>query len=62
MQKISQQGLVDMVLTSIVNRKDILSTINGDIKDRFEMNLDENKLEQFLSVVDVKVSYEPILF
>jgi len=59
--KISQQGVVDMVLTSIVSNKNILKEVKSDINNRFNLELDENKLENFLSVIDVKVNYEPIL-
>lgn len=59
--KISQQGIIDMVLTSIVNNKNILKEIKSDINNRFEVKLDEEKLKNFLSVVGVKVNYEPIL-
>jgi hypothetical protein len=59
--KYSQQGVVDMVLTSIVNNKEILRCVTKDISDRFKINLDKNKLESFLSVVDVKVNDNPIL-
>jgi len=62
MSKLSQQGVVDMVLTTIVNRDDILSNIRQDIENRFKTKLCENKLKEFLNIVDVKVNFEPIIF
>lgn len=44
-----------MVLTSIVNNKTILKKIASDIKKRFKIEVDENKLEAFLSTVEVEV-------
>lgn len=44
-----------MVLTSIVNNKSILKDIVSDIKERFKVNVNEEKLEAFLSTVDVEV-------
>jgi len=46
---------VNMVLTSIVNNKTILKKIASDIKKRFKIEVDENKLEAFLSTVEVEV-------
>ena len=46
---------VNMVLTSIVNNKSILKDIVSDIKERFKVNVNEEKLEAFLSTVDVEV-------
>lgn len=51
----TQEQLINIVLTSIVNNKPILRGIIGDLKDRFQIVLDEEKLENFLSVVNVKV-------
>jgi len=46
---------VNMVLTSIVNNKTILTKIVKDIKKRFKVDVDEKKLEAFLSTVEVDV-------
>lgn len=46
---------VNMVLTSIVNNPTILKKIAKDIKDRFKIDVDEKKLEAFLSTVEVEV-------
>lgn len=59
--KLSQQGMMDMVLTSIVNNETILNEIVLDIENRFKTKVDKNKLNAFLNVVEVKVNNEPIL-
>lgn len=59
--KLSQQGMMDMVLTSIVNNETILNEIVLDIENRFKTKIDKNKLNAFLNVVEVKVNNEPIL-
>lgn len=59
--KLSQQGMIDMVLTSIVNNETILNEIVLDIENRFKTKVDKNKLNMFLNVVEVKVNNEPIL-
>lgn len=59
--KLSQQGMMDMVLTSIVNNDTILNEIVLDIENRFKTKVDKNKLNAFLNVVEVKVNDEPIL-
>jgi len=46
---------VNMVLTSIVNNPSILKKISKDIKKRFKVEVDEKKLEAFLSTVEVDV-------
>ena len=46
---------VNMVLTSIVNNPSILSKIAEDIKNRYKMDLDEKKLEDFLNTVEIEV-------
>lgn len=46
---------VNMVLTSIVNNPPILKKIAKDIKKRFKIDLDEQKLESFLNTVEVEV-------
>jgi len=51
----SSNCTVNMVLTSIVNNKTILSKIAKDIKKRFKIDLDEQKLEAFLNTVEVEV-------
>jgi hypothetical protein len=50
---INDKVIVDMVLTSIVNNKSILKSIVSDISDRFSTNLEEDKLENFLSAVSL---------
>lgn len=59
--KLSQQGMMDMVLTSIVNNETILDDIVLDIENRFKTKVDKNKLNAFLNVVEVKLNDEPIL-
>jgi len=44
-----------MVLTSIVNNKSILKKIATDMKNRFKLEVDEEKLEAFLNTVEVEV-------
>lgn len=46
---------VNMVLTSIVNNKTILKKIVSDIKKRFKVDVDEEKLQAFLNTVEVEV-------
>lgn len=50
-----------MVLTSIVNNKTILTKIVKDIKKRFKVDVDEKKLEAFLSTVEVNVKNQVTL-
>jgi len=57
----SQEQLVNMVLTSIVNNKTLLRGVIGDLKDRFNTSLNEEKLENFLSFVEIKVPSNSIL-
>lgn len=51
----SSNCTVNMVLTSIVNNKTILKKIVSDIKKRFKIDVDEEKLEAFLNTVEVEV-------
>jgi hypothetical protein len=44
-----------MVLTSIVNNKTILNEITSDIRNRFKIEIDEQKLEAYLNTVEVEV-------
>jgi len=44
-----------MVLTSIVNNPSILKKISKDLKNRFKIEVDEKKLEAFLSTVEIEV-------
>lgn len=46
---------VNMVLTSIVNNDSILKKIAKDMKKRFKMEIDEQKLLAFLNTVEVDV-------
>ena len=46
---------VNMVLTSIVNNPGILKKIAKDISKRFKVEVDDKKLEAFLSTVEVEV-------
>jgi len=59
--KLNQQGMMDMVLTSIVNNDTILNEIVLDIENRFKTKVDKSKLNAFLNVVEVRVNNEPIL-
>jgi len=51
----SSNCTVNMVLTSIVNNPTILKKIAKDIKKRFKIDLDEQKLEAYLNTVEIKV-------
>jgi len=42
-----------MVLTSIVNNETILNSIVHDISKRFDVKLETDQLENFLSVVNL---------
>ena len=46
----NDNAMINMVLTSIVNNKSILRSIVSDIGDRFNTTVDEDKLENYLSV------------
>ena len=59
--KISQQGAIDMVLTSIVNNETIFNSVVDDMENRFKTKIDRDKLYQFLNVVEPRLNYEPIL-
>lgn len=45
--------IFDMVLTSIVNNDKLLNAIIDDVEDRFKTKLDREKLEKYLSTVDI---------
>lgn len=45
---------MDVVLTSIVNNDNIINEIVEDINNRFKINVDKNKLVNYLSTVEVK--------
>jgi hypothetical protein len=49
----NNQHLVNMVLTSIVNNETILNSIVYDISKRFDVKLEAEQLENFLSVVNL---------
>lgn len=44
---------VDMVLTSIVNNKRVMRAIVEDMKERFNIDVDEEKLEAYLNTVEI---------
>lgn len=44
---------VDMVLTAIVNNKDILAKISKDMEYRFNIAVDIDKLEGYLNTVEI---------
>lgn len=46
---------VNMVLTSIVNNEVILKKVAKDMKKRFKMEIDEQKLLAFLNTVEIEV-------
>jgi len=46
---------VDMVLTSIVNNKPILTKIAKDMSKRFNIEVKEDKLEAYLNTVEIEV-------
>jgi len=43
-----------MVLTSIVNNRSILNSITSDINERFKVKLNEQDLENYLSVIEMR--------
>jgi len=45
---------LDMVLTSIVNNRSILNIITSDINERFKVKLNEQDLENYLSVIEMR--------
>jgi hypothetical protein len=49
----NNQHIVNMVLTSIVNNETILNSIVHDISKRFDVKLEADQLENFLSVVNL---------
>lgn len=49
----NNQHIVNMVLTSIVNNETILNSIVYDISKRFNVKLEADQLENFLSVVNL---------
>lgn len=53
--KVSRHGLIEMILTSIVNNETILNTVIDDVEERFKVKLDKNRVEAFLNTVDVSV-------
>ena len=53
--KISRHGLIEMILTSIVNNEELMNSLISDIEDRFKTKLDKDRLEKFLNTVDVTV-------
>ena len=54
--KVSRHGLIEMVLTSLVNNNKILDDVIDDISNRFKLNLDRSKVENFLNTVSVDVN------
>jgi len=48
-------GLVDVVLTSIVNNDNLLNKVVEDVYARFETKLDKDKLRTYLDTVEVTV-------
>jgi len=53
--KISRHGLIEMILTSIVNNEELMNCLISDIEDRFKTKLDKDRLGKFLNTVDVTV-------
>ena len=51
---IMKDNIVEMVLTSIVNKDSILKDIVSDIEERFKVNLNINKARNHLSVVELE--------
>lgn len=49
----SNNTMLDMVLTSIVNDADILNAVFLDVNKRFHMELNKQHLENYLSAVNV---------
>jgi len=49
-----KDNIVNMVLTSVVNNQDILQSIKLDMEQRFHVNLDMQKLENYLSSVELE--------
>lgn len=53
--KVSRHGLLEMILTSLVNNEDALTSVISDVEDRFKVSLDRKKVEAFLNTVEVDV-------
>ena len=49
----SNNIMLDMVLTSIVNDADILNAVFLDVNKRFHMQLNKQQLENYLNAVNV---------
>jgi hypothetical protein len=49
-----KDNIIDMVLTSIVNNREILKSINLDMQKRFDVNLDMQKLENHLAAIELE--------
>jgi hypothetical protein len=49
-----KDNIIDMVLTSIVNNREILKSINLDMQKRFDVNLDMQKLENYLAAIELE--------
>lgn len=45
---------VDMVLTSIVNNKKLMRAIVEDMNERFNIQVDTEKLEAYLNTVEIE--------
>jgi len=51
----ASNSAVDMVLTSIVNNKPILTKIAKDMSKRFNIEVDADKLEAYLNTVEIEI-------
>lgn len=45
---------VDMVLTSVVNNKRLITAIAEDMNERFNINVNIEKLEAYLNTVEIE--------
>jgi hypothetical protein len=50
----NNDAVLDMVLTSIVNNRSILNSIASDVNERFKVKLNEQDLENYLNVIEVR--------
>lgn len=51
----ASNSAVEMVLTSIVNNRAILTKIVKDMNKRFNIVVEENKLEAYLNTVEIEI-------
>jgi len=52
--RIMKDNIVEMVLTSIVNKDSILNDIVSDIEERFKVSLNVDKARNHLSAIELE--------